>query len=164
MELYLYHVRGSEKYEKAFDLMLDENSNFTNNLCGDGGGKRGLGPPIDIGWSNIRHFTKILLVFYDVIVKISCFLYSTSSMYFSILQKVYNCLTEYYDSDNILLSTMAIKVKTKYDKYWGDFEKINPLLFVASVLDHCYKMDVLEFWFLSNVGEGKTKKICLQLK
>jgi hypothetical protein len=103
-------------------------------------------------------------VFYDVIVKILGFLYSTSSMYFSILQKVYNCLTEYYDSDNILLSTMAIKVKTKYDKYWGDFEKINPLLFVGSVLDHRYKMDVLEFWFLSNVGEGKTKKICLQLK
>jgi hypothetical protein len=30
---------------------------------------------------------------------------------------------------------MVIKMKMKYDKYWGDFEKINPLLFVASLLD-----------------------------
>ncbi|XP_062152026.1 zinc finger BED domain-containing protein RICESLEEPER 1-like [Alnus glutinosa] len=59
---------------------------------------------------------------------------------------------------------MAIKVKMKYDKYWGDFEKINPLLFVASVLDPRYKMVILEFWFTSNVSEEKAKKITTKLK
>jgi hypothetical protein len=32
----------AKKYERAFDLMLDEDSNFTNYLCEDGGGKRGM--------------------------------------------------------------------------------------------------------------------------
>lgn len=107
--------------------------------------------------------TKFLQVLYDVTVKISGSLYSTSNRYFSTLQKVYNCLTKYCDSDDILLSTMAIKMKSKYDKYWGDFEQIIPL-FVTFVLDPRYKIEVLEFWFMSNVGEGKTNKIFSNLK
>jgi hypothetical protein len=55
-------------------------------------------------------------------------------------------------------------LKIKYDKYWGDFEKINPLLFVASVFDPRYKMIILEFWFTSNVGEEKSEKIITKLK
>jgi len=103
-------------------------------------------------------------VFYEVTIQISGSLYSTSNMYFSILQKVYNCLIGYYDSDDILLSAMAIRMKMKYDKYWGDFEKINPLLFVTSMLDPRYKMDILEFWYMNNVGEKKAEKIVTKLK
>jgi hypothetical protein len=55
-------------------------------------------------------------------------------MYFSVLQKIYNCLTEYCDSKDILLSTMKIRMKIKYDKYWGDFEKINPLLLLMCLI------------------------------
>jgi hypothetical protein len=36
-------------------------------------------------------------------------------------------------------------------------------LFVASVLDPRYKMVILEFWFTSNVGEEKEKKITTKL-
>jgi hypothetical protein len=46
----------------------------------------------------------------------------------------------------------------------GDFEKINPLLFVVYVLDPHYKMKVLEFWFMSNVNHKKIKKIVSNLK
>jgi hypothetical protein len=69
-------------------------------------------------WANVQHFTKFLQVLYDVTVKISGSLYSTSNRYFNTLQKVYNYLTEYCDSDDILLSTMAIKMKSKYDKFF----------------------------------------------
>jgi len=109
------------KYEKAFDLMIDEDSNFVKYLCDDGPGKKGLGLLND-------------------------------------------CLIEYCGSDDDMLSTMAFRMKLKYDKYWGDFEKINPLLFIASVLDPRYKMKVLEFWFLSNIGEAKTNRIVSKLK
>jgi hypothetical protein len=63
-----------------------------------------------------------------------------------------------------LLSSMAIRMKIKYNKYWGDFEKINPLLFVAAVLDPHYKIIILEFWFKSNVGEEKAERIITKLK
>jgi hypothetical protein len=154
----------AEKYQNAFELMLDEDSNFANYLCEDGGGRKRLGPSIDDDWNNVQNFTKFQQVFYEVTVQILGSLYSTSNMYFSILQKVYNCLIEYCDSDHILFSAMAIRMKMKYDKYWGDFEKINLLLFVTSVLDPCYKMDVLEFWFMSNIGEKKGEKIVTKLK
>jgi hypothetical protein len=126
----------TEKYENAFELMLDEDSNFANYLCEDGGGKKRLGPPLNDDWNNVRNFTKFLQVFYEVTVQISGSLYSTSNIYFSILQKVYNCLTKYCDSDNILLSAMTIRIKMKYDKYWGDFEKITPCCLLLQCLIH----------------------------
>lgn len=70
---------------------------------------------------------------------------------------------EYCDSDDCLLSSMAIKMKMKYDKYLGDFEKINHLLFVTSVIDPRYKMIILDFWFSSNVGEEKAENITTKL-
>jgi hypothetical protein len=36
----------AEKYEKAFDIMLDEDSKFSNYLCDDGPRKRGWGLPM----------------------------------------------------------------------------------------------------------------------
>jgi hypothetical protein len=147
------------KYERAFDLMIDEDSNFVTYLCDDGPEKKGLGLPNDDDWANVRHLIKFLKVFYNVTMQISGSLYSATNKYFPILQKLYNC-----GSDDDMLSAMAYKVKLKYDKYWGDFEKINPLLFIAFVLDPCYKMEVLEFWLLCNIGEAKTDPIVSKLK
>jgi len=45
----------------------------------------------------------------------------------------------------------------------GDFEKISRLLFVFSLLDPRYKMDVLKFWLMSNVKVEKAKKIVSKL-
>jgi hypothetical protein len=70
-------------------------------------------------------------------------------------------LTEYSESSDPLLSTMANKMKVKYDKYWGDVEKINPLLFVATLLDPRYKMDALEYWFDLVLGLKKQKGLTL---
>jgi hypothetical protein len=86
-------------------------------LCDDRLKKKGLGPPSDEDWANVRHFIKNLKVFYDVTMKISGSLYSTSNMYFNILQMVYNCLTAYCGSDDDMLSTTTFKMKSKYDKY-----------------------------------------------
>jgi hypothetical protein len=154
----------AKKYEMAFEIMLDEDLNFATYLCEDGGGRRALGPPLEDDWKNNRNFSKFLQVFYEVTIEISGSLHLTSNIYFNILQKVYNCLMEYCDSDDCLLSSMAIKMKMKYDKYLGGFEKINHMLFVAYVIDPRYKMIILEFWFSSNVGEEKAEKITIKLK
>jgi hypothetical protein len=80
---------------------------------------------------------------------------STSNLFFDILCFVYSCLTEYSKSSDLLLSTMANRMKVKYYKYWEDVEKINSLLFVASLLDPCYKMIALEYWFRLSFGVDK---------
>jgi hypothetical protein len=59
---------------------------------------------------------------------------------------------------------MANKMKVKYDKYWADVEKINPLLFVASLLDPRYKMVGLEYWFRLSFGAERAERIDSQLK
>lgn len=44
-------------------------------------------------------------------------------------------LQEYCDSDDYILSSMARKMMSKYNKYWGDLDKVNVLLFVAIILN-----------------------------
>jgi hypothetical protein len=144
--------------------MIDEDGHFLNYLYEDGAGKMGFGSLTDDDWYNIRHFIKFLQVFYDVTMKISSSLHSTSNLYFDILCDVHSCLTEYSKSSDPLLNTMANRMKVKYDKYWGDVEKINPLLFVASLLDPCYKMAGLEYWFWLSFGAKKAERIDSQLK
>ena len=40
---------------------------------------------------------------------------------------------------------MAMRMKDKYDKYWGNMEKINIFIFVAVVLDPRHKLNYVEF-------------------
>jgi hypothetical protein len=75
----------AEKYQRAFELMKDEDEHFLNYLYEDGAGKRGLGSLTNDDWHNIRHFIKFLQVFYDVTMQIFGSLHSIStyiSMYF----------------------------------------------------------------------------------
>jgi hypothetical protein len=47
------------------------------------------------------------------------------------IQEVYGIqlhLQEYSDSDNYVLSSMPGKMMSKYNKYWGDLDKVNVLL------------------------------------
>ena len=50
------------------------------------------------------------------------------------------------DGDS-LLKRMVEGMKMKYEKYWGNIEKINLLLFVVIVLDLRYKMKYIVYWF-----------------
>jgi hypothetical protein len=53
---------------------------------------------------------------------------------------------EYVQSPNPLMSGMASKMKVKYDKCWGNFEKMNQLLCVAIILHPLYKLVAFDYW------------------
>ena len=55
---------------------------------------------------------------------------------------------------------MANKMKEKYDKYWGDLEKINLVILIAVVFDPRYKIDYVE-WMLTEIYEEKKAKSLL---
>jgi hypothetical protein len=162
--LLISYWKWHKKYQKAFKLILDEDGHFMNYLYDDDIGKKGLETLTDDNWYNIRQFIKFLQVFYDVTLKISSSMYSTSNLFFDILCSVHSCLIEYFESSDPLLSTMTKKMKVKYDKYWGDVEKINSLLFVTSLLDPRYKIITLEYWFRLSFGVDKAKWMDTQLK
>jgi hypothetical protein len=143
----------AEEYQRAFELMIDEDEHFLNYLYKDGAGKRGLGSPNDDNWYNICHFIKFFQVFYDATMKISGSLHSTSNLYFDVLCDVHSCLIDNFESNDPLLNTIANIMK-----------KINPLLFVATLLDAHYKMASLEYWFRLSFGAEKAERIDSQLK
>jgi hypothetical protein len=109
----------AQKYERTFDLMVDEDLNFFSNLNDDV-----LGAPTKDAWKKVRHLVKFMCVFYDEKIQILGSSYSTSNLFFDILQNIYHCLMEYCDSDDYSLSNMATKMKVKYDKDCGDFKAI----------------------------------------
>ena len=45
-------------------------------------------------------------------------------------------------------------MQTKFEKYWGEGEKINPLLYVAVVLDPWKKLRFLKFSFFEIYGNA----------
>jgi hypothetical protein len=102
----------AQKYERAFDLIIDEDLNLFSYLNEDE-----LGAPTKDDWQKVRHLVKFLRVFYDEPIHMSGSSYSTSNLFFETLQNVFHCLMDYCESDDYLLSNMARKMKVKYDKY-----------------------------------------------
>ena len=43
---------------------------------------------------------------------------------------------------------MAKKMKDKYDKYWGNIEKMNMLVYVVAVLDPSKKLPFVKYCFI----------------
>jgi hypothetical protein len=154
----------AEKYKKAFDLLQEEDEAFMSHMLDTSGGRRGLGPPTDDDWKKISCFVKFLKVFYDVTMKISGSLYSTSNLFFRELCIIHKHVKEYAQSSDPLLGAMARRMKVKYDKYWGDFVEINRLLFVAVILDPRYKMATFEFWCRKNLLTEMAEQLLALLK
>ena len=67
-----------------------------------------------------------------------------------VIQKSISSLVK---SQNTLLKNMATNMQTKFEKYWGEGDKINPFLYVAVVLDPQKKIKVFEVFFFWNLWE-----------
>jgi hAT family C-terminal dimerisation region/Domain of unknown function (DUF4413) len=57
------------------------------------------------------------------------------------------------------LSAMTNKMMGKYEKYWGNIEKVNSLIYVAVILDPRHKLKFMEFALVNLYGEEKSKKM-----
>uniref|UniRef100_A0A2N9F535 hAT-like transposase RNase-H fold domain-containing protein n=1 Tax=Fagus sylvatica TaxID=28930 RepID=A0A2N9F535_FAGSY len=112
-------LEAAEKFERAFDRLIIDDEQYMDYFEElDGNGKKPKGPPRSLDWENAW-----LLCIQNELYKL-CNL----------------------DGDS-LLKKMAEDMKMKYEKYWGNIEKMNLLLFVAVVLDPRYKMKYIVYWF-----------------
>ena len=59
---------------------------------------------------------------------------------------------------------MAQRMKLKYDKYWGSVDRINPMLFMAIVVDPKYKLKYVKFWFKQWYDKEKADELGLRVK
>ena len=79
----------------------------------------------------MKVFVKFLKTFYEITLKVSALLHVTSNTFFHHLCSVLQQLNELSGSEDPLLSTMARNMKKKFDKYWGNADNINCLLFIC---------------------------------
>ena len=143
-------LEHAEKFEKAFDRLYDQESEFRKWFREDEKGKKKVGPPSSSDWQHARIFIQFLKIFYEVTLCFSGSLHVTSNKCFHEIASVQSELISWRQNHSELLGTMACSMSVKYDKYWGNVEKFNPLLFVAVVLDPRYKLDYIT-WSLEDM-------------
>lgn len=87
----------------------------------------------------------------------------TSNNFYHEICEIQTQLTDLAASDDPLLSTMAVSMRGKYNKYWGNVDNINPLLFLAVILDPRYKMGYLKYCFDSVYDAETVAKLVVKV-
>ncbi|KAG8649371.1 hypothetical protein MANES_08G086122v8 [Manihot esculenta] len=138
-------LRTAEKFENAFDKFATIDPCFKFDLVS---GKECDGVPDSLDWDYIRKTVDFLGHFYDLTLKISV-----------------DCLLqEWKMSDDLTLANMGENMKVKFDKYWGDPDKMNKLIYIAVVMDPRYKMEFMGFALSAVYGNGKGLDLTHKIK
>ncbi|XP_062145383.1 zinc finger BED domain-containing protein RICESLEEPER 1-like [Alnus glutinosa] len=150
--------------KSAFDLLEEYDGNYVLSLTEEKNAKKGLGPSNYDDWDRIRTFLKFLKLFYDATLRLSRSLYVTSNMYWQEIRGIQMHIQSYCDSSDYVLSSMAERMMMKYNKYWGDLDKVNVFMFVDVILDPQTKLGSLEFWFKNILNEEQCTNMVKKLK
>ncbi|KAK4403849.1 Zinc finger BED domain-containing protein RICESLEEPER 2 [Sesamum angolense] len=144
-------VRTVVRYEMS-------DADFRGDFMPDGPyGKIGL--PTKYDWDMMERFVKVLQYFYKLIVQISGSFYVTSNMFLDEISEVDYKMNEWLRSDDDILVDMARQIKVKFDKYWGDVEKMNMMLYVAVMLDPCLKFSYVEYVLKNMYGPERGEQM-----
>ena len=95
----------------------------------------GLGSPSMSDFQSCRAFMTFLRLFYNAMKTFSDSLYVTSNAFYDEIFVIQESISNLVKSQNTLLKNTTTNMQTKFEKYWGEGEKINPLLYVTMVLD-----------------------------
>jgi len=152
------------KFEKAFERYAEEDDKFSTYFEEKENDKKRIGPPSSSDWECASIFVKFLSTFYEVTLKFSGTLHTTSNNFFHELCEIDSQLNYLARNSDSLLHKMATKMKSKYDKYWGNPDHINPMLFLAIVLDPRYKSKYLRFCFESLYDTQTVAKLVVKVE
>ncbi|KAL0444205.1 UNVERIFIED_CONTAM: putative AC transposase [Sesamum latifolium] len=99
-----------------------------------------------------RNFVKFLKIFYNVTLKFSGSSYITSNAFFRELATLHVSLTTMMNKGDYHMASMAIRMRDKFNKYWGNIDNMNWFLFVAILLDLRYKLKYVSFGLATIYG------------
>ncbi|KAK5835381.1 hypothetical protein PVK06_011069 [Gossypium arboreum] len=148
----------AQNFERAFERFEEQDTNFEAEL------ESGEGWPSVDDWANVRNLGDFVEHFYEVTLRISGTSYVTSNNFFDEFSEIDFLLRDAQLNNNVDFNVMAIKMKKKYDKYWGDIDKMNLLMFVACVLDPRQKLKYLEFALSEMSSSEKACEMMQKLK
>ncbi|WOL08587.1 zinc finger BED domain-containing protein RICESLEEPER 2-like [Canna indica] len=150
------------RFERAFERYHEEDPCFERDLLeGDGGGR-----PMDFDWVILKGLVQMLQIFYRVTLTVSGTISATSNVYLHDISEIAALLNEWVSDRSPYpeFREMVVKMKEKWDKYWGNPDKLNFLIFFAMILDPRCKFGLAEFALEEMFGEEKTKLISRKMK
>ncbi|KAG5540966.1 hypothetical protein RHGRI_021004 [Rhododendron griersonianum] len=95
-------------------------------------------------WEKVECVCEFLSVFNDVTNIISGTVYPTSNLFLIEVWRMKEVIDKNSDSEKEYMKAMALKMKIKFDKYWGE---CNLLMALGAVLDPRYKMKLIDCCF-----------------
>ncbi|KAL6585856.1 hypothetical protein OROMI_002500 [Orobanche minor] len=125
------------KYRRVFERMSEEWLPFLNYFREkDEKGKKRVGLPVVDDWENANAFVYFLKNFYEVTLELSASKNPTSQLiYQSMIALQIEIEKKSNDDSDPILKKFASAIKLKFDKYWGNWDNMNHLIFIANILD-----------------------------
>ncbi|KAL4378159.1 hypothetical protein GQ457_02G042620 [Hibiscus cannabinus] len=119
------------KFQKAFSLLSKNDGRYRAELA------KYDGVPTDDDWDCIRNLIFFFLkIFHEATVRLSGSLYVTGNMYLQEIFGIGIMISMKCDSaSDPKLRKMALSMKKKQKKYWGNINNINLMLFIVVLLD-----------------------------
>lgn len=136
-------LKVAVNFEKAFERLEKEDSHYFNGFV------NGERTPSHVDWDIARTCVNHLKIFYDASLEFSKSFHVTSNLFLVHLAEIHDILQCWGDSKDLHLKNMADNIRQKCQKYWGNLNNVNPLLFVAVLLDPRYKEKGLKLILLS---------------
>uniref|UniRef100_A0A803N206 BED-type domain-containing protein n=1 Tax=Chenopodium quinoa TaxID=63459 RepID=A0A803N206_CHEQI len=121
-------------------------------------------PPEPEDWEKVERLVLFLGGFYLLTKRISGSHYVTANKGLGEIASMYDMLNNWEQSEDLNFQAMAIAMKKKFDKYWGDVDKMNKFIYVALLLDPHSKMVIVELTLTDMHGPEKGTKLANDVK
>ncbi|XP_042483827.1 zinc finger BED domain-containing protein RICESLEEPER 1-like isoform X1 [Macadamia integrifolia] len=112
--------------------------------------------PSDLEWGRASAITNYLKLFFEVTNNFSSIKHPTANLYFPEICDVHLQLIEWCKSADTFISGMALKMKSKFDKYWNT---CSLALAMAAILDPRFKMKLVEYYYPQIYGSAAADRI-----
>ncbi|XP_058756596.1 zinc finger BED domain-containing protein RICESLEEPER 2-like [Vicia villosa] len=130
-------LKGALKHYKTFTKLEFRDRKYFSEISKD----KGVPRPED--WEHVELILPFLKIFNEATERILGSSYVTSKKYMLEVFGVGRSILKMCYSEDEKVRSMAIKMKAKYNKYWGKPNHLNMLLLIAMVLDPRCKMKLV---------------------
>ncbi|XP_019190318.1 PREDICTED: zinc finger BED domain-containing protein RICESLEEPER 2-like [Ipomoea nil] len=141
-------LQSAITYEKVFESLEESDTAYKSDLYDV--------VPNFLDWESVKSLVEILKCFYDMTIRISGSLYVTSNTFFSEISDLY-CLLNGMVEARGSVKLMGENMKAKFERYWGDIDKINLMIFFSNILDPRDKLEYMATQMNHMYGEEKGK-------